>query len=155
MNEEFADRLADCFEREGRKGREKCVEMAESKGWEHIGRGKSREVFTDGDVVLKSKRHAGKIGIRENKNEAEWWNTVEGTDLESHFAAVLDHDDDHDWVVMEYYPEDLKTWDKMENIEDTLDESDVVCSDLNTTNFKQKGDEVAVIDYGQECWFES
>ena len=152
MDKNIAEEIADCFQQEGRSGRQTCIDLAESEGLRHIGRGKAREVFTDGDHVLKTVRHGGGICTDENRTEVEWWDEVEGTTLGSHFAEIHEYSDDYRWITMDYYGES-PSLDDIQETEKKIKRSGAQCPDMNTGNFRQDEDgNTVLVDYGQGCF---
>ena len=98
MNEDI-DRIAKCYEgywrentemnqsKAGMLQREECREISEDIGLVHAGQGGGRDVFIDGNTVIKFARHS--LGAEDNGKEVEFYGNVPDIDKDR-FASIED-----------------------------------------------------------------
>lgn len=126
---------------------ERCQEQIEDNGYEFVGEGVARLVYSDGDQVIKFAKDPGvkgppdpdANGKLQNRLEVERW---ESASSDEPLAAVRDYGEDYRWIRMEKVPGDVT--------QEEVDELELEgYPDRKWHNFGRTGDdEIKMIDYG-------
>lgn len=124
------------------------TEILENLGFEFIGGGLSREVYTskERDIVVKLEVNNEDEEFNQNKQEVENWLQL-SSEVKKFFLPILAYADDYSWLVMPF-ANDIEGKEEEINLEKELRKSNIYYEDFSWSNIGVYKGETVIRDYG-------
>jgi hypothetical protein len=122
--------------------------ILDKMGFEFVGSGLSREVYTSKDksIVVKLEVNDTNEPFNQNKQEVENWLKA-SSELKRFLLPILVYADDYSWLIMPY-AEDIEDSDESIKFKDELMKNDIYYTDFGHSNVGLYKGEYVIRDYG-------